>query len=78
MDDVTNSLSSAPPSDKSSEEEDEKEEEEEEKVCVAVIVLVYHVRAEAVMLKLITYWKAYYVKLLEQWQNKAKANKLLR
>lgn len=37
MDDVTNSLSSAPPSDKSSEEEDEKEEEE--KVCVAVIVL---------------------------------------
>uniref|UniRef100_A0A673HFX0 Chromodomain-helicase-DNA-binding protein 1-like n=1 Tax=Sinocyclocheilus rhinocerous TaxID=307959 RepID=A0A673HFX0_9TELE len=35
MDDVTNSLSSAPPSDKSSEEEEEKEEEE--KVCVAVI-----------------------------------------
>lgn len=31
MEDVTNSLSSAPPSDKSSEEEDEKEEEEEEK-----------------------------------------------
>ncbi|KAK9967910.1 hypothetical protein ABG768_002273 [Culter alburnus] len=30
MDDVTNSLSSAPPSDKSSEEEDEKEEEEKE------------------------------------------------
>uniref|UniRef100_A0A673I1Z9 Chromodomain-helicase-DNA-binding protein 1-like n=1 Tax=Sinocyclocheilus rhinocerous TaxID=307959 RepID=A0A673I1Z9_9TELE len=45
MDDVTNSLSSAPPSDKSSEEEDEKEEEE--KVCVAVIVQVYHVRVEA-------------------------------
>uniref|UniRef100_A0A672L0M4 Chromodomain-helicase-DNA-binding protein 1-like n=1 Tax=Sinocyclocheilus grahami TaxID=75366 RepID=A0A672L0M4_SINGR len=45
MDDVTNSLSSAPPSDKSSEEEDEKEEEE--MVCVAVIVQVYHVRVEA-------------------------------
>lgn len=42
MDDVTNSLSSAPPSDKSSEEEDEKEEEE--KVCVE---LVYHVRLKA-------------------------------
>uniref|UniRef100_A0A8C2H549 Chromodomain helicase DNA binding protein 1 n=1 Tax=Cyprinus carpio TaxID=7962 RepID=A0A8C2H549_CYPCA len=36
VDEVTNSLSSAPPSDKSSEEEDEKEEEE--KVCVAVEV----------------------------------------
>uniref|UniRef100_A0A672QFJ5 Uncharacterized protein n=1 Tax=Sinocyclocheilus grahami TaxID=75366 RepID=A0A672QFJ5_SINGR len=35
MDDMTNSLSSAPPSDKSSEEEEENEEEE--KVCVAVI-----------------------------------------
>lgn len=42
MDDVTNSLSSAPPSDKSSEEEDEKEEEE--KVCVE---LVYYVRVKA-------------------------------
>uniref|UniRef100_A0A671KW62 Chromodomain-helicase-DNA-binding protein 1-like n=1 Tax=Sinocyclocheilus anshuiensis TaxID=1608454 RepID=A0A671KW62_9TELE len=35
MDDVTNSLSSAPPSDKSSEEEDEKEEEE--KVCAVEV-----------------------------------------
>uniref|UniRef100_A0A673HI32 Chromodomain-helicase-DNA-binding protein 1-like n=1 Tax=Sinocyclocheilus rhinocerous TaxID=307959 RepID=A0A673HI32_9TELE len=42
MDDVTNSLSSAPPSDKSSEEEEEKEEEE--KVCVAVIAV--EVKAE--------------------------------
>lgn len=38
MEDVTNSLSSAPPSDKSSDEEDEKDEEE--KVGFAVIVLV--------------------------------------
>lgn len=33
VDDVMNSLSSAPPSDKSSEDEDDKDEEEE-KVCV--------------------------------------------
>lgn len=39
MEDVTNSLSSAPPSDKSSDEEDEKDEED--KVGFAVIVLVY-------------------------------------